>query len=99
MTADDVREPQPAPEGHLLALARLAARGAGDPRRTLVVDAGPTGIAAARAAGLRVVRLGATMQQSRDPHAASTGDLALPTLSALTPHVLAALLDPAPAIP
>lgn len=51
VTADDVVNGKPNPDGYLLALARLDA----DPSRSLVVEDAPTGIAAARAAGVGTV--------------------------------------------
>ena len=51
VTADDVVNGKPNPDGYLLALARLDA----DPARSLVVEDAPTGIAAARAAGVGTV--------------------------------------------
>ena len=51
VTADDVVNGKPNPDGYLLALARLDA----DPSRSVVVEDAPTGIAAARAAGVGTV--------------------------------------------
>lgn len=51
VTADDVARPKPSPDVYLLA-ARLLDT---DPGRCLVVEDSPTGVAAARAAGMRVV--------------------------------------------
>jgi sugar-phosphatase len=51
VTADDVAHGKPHPEGYTAALERLAA----DARRSVVFEDAPTGIAAARAAGVGVV--------------------------------------------
>lgn len=50
-TADDVAHPKPAPDLFLHAAARLGA----EPARTVVVEDTPTGIRAARAAGMRAI--------------------------------------------
>nr|WP_316642082.1 HAD family hydrolase [uncultured Roseateles sp.] len=50
-TADDVRHPKPAPDLFLLAARTLDA----DPHRTTVVEDTPTGICAAKAAGMRAI--------------------------------------------
>ena len=50
-TADDVAHPKPAPDLFLLAARTLGA----DPARTTVVEDTPTGIRAARAAGMRAI--------------------------------------------
>ena len=51
VTADDVANGKPGPDGYLLALARLGA----DPAASVVVEDAPNGIAAARAAGVGTV--------------------------------------------
>jgi sugar-phosphatase len=51
VTADDVTDGKPHPEGYALALRRLGA----DPGRSVVFEDAPTGIAAARAAGVGTV--------------------------------------------
>jgi beta-phosphoglucomutase-like phosphatase (HAD superfamily) len=51
VTSDDVRSPKPAPDVYLLAASLLGV----EPPRCLVVEDSPTGVAAARAAGMRVV--------------------------------------------
>ena len=51
VTADDVASPKPEPDVYLLAASLLGV----DPSRCLVVEDSPTGVAAARAAGMRVV--------------------------------------------
>ncbi|MFO1327653.1 MAG: HAD family hydrolase [Rubrivivax sp.] len=50
-TADDVQHPKPAPDLFLHAAARLGAR----PAHTLVVEDTPTGVRAARAAGMTAI--------------------------------------------
>lgn len=49
-SADDVARPKPAPDLFLLAAERLSAR----PQACIVIEDSPTGVAAARAAGMRV---------------------------------------------
>ena len=51
VTADDVEDTKPDPEGYLLALSRLGA----DPSRSLAVEDSPAGVRGAVAAGLPVV--------------------------------------------
>jgi beta-phosphoglucomutase-like phosphatase (HAD superfamily) len=48
---DEVKAPKPAPDVYLLAASKLSAR----PCDCLAVEDSPTGIAAARAAGMRVI--------------------------------------------
>lgn len=60
VTADDVTRGKPNPEAYLLAAARLNV----PPERCVVVEDAPAGIAAARAAGMRVVAVTTT-----HPHA------------------------------
>jgi mannitol-1-/sugar-/sorbitol-6-phosphatase len=56
VTIDDVRNGKPDPEPYLLGAQRLGVR----PDRCLVVEDAPAGIAAARAAGCRVLAVGGT---------------------------------------
>lgn len=51
VTADDVRSPKPEPDMYLLVASLLGV----DPSRCVVVEDSPTGVAAARAAGMRVI--------------------------------------------
>ena len=51
---EDVVAVKPDPEGYSLAVERLSA----DPEQTVVIEDSPTGLAAARAAGLRVIAVG-----------------------------------------
>jgi sugar-phosphatase len=53
VTADDVARGKPDPEGYLLAASRLAVV----PRDCIVVEDSPTGLAAARAAGMRTIAM------------------------------------------
>jgi sugar-phosphatase len=56
VTADDVPRSKPHPDGYLMAAARLGV----DPSRCVVVEDAPSGIAAARAAGMTVVGMATT---------------------------------------
>jgi sugar-phosphatase len=56
VSADDVREGKPSPEGYLLAAARLGVPAA----ECLVIEDAPAGIEAGVAAGMRVIGIGAT---------------------------------------
>ncbi|TDP72545.1 HAD family hydrolase [Roseateles toxinivorans] len=60
-TADDVRHPKPAPDLFLLAARTLDA----DPLRTTVVEDTPTGIRAAKAAGMRAIGFSAMTSAER----------------------------------
>lgn len=60
-TADDVQHPKPAPDLFLLAARTLGA----DPARTTVVEDTPTGIRAARAAGMRAIGFAAMTPAGR----------------------------------
>ena len=60
-TADDVQHPKPAPDLFLLAARSLGAA----PERTTVVEDTPTGVAAARAAGMRVIGFAAMTPAAR----------------------------------
>ena len=60
-TADDVAHPKPAPDLFLLAARTLGAL----PGHTTVVEDTPTGVAAARAAGMRVIGFAAMTPASR----------------------------------
>jgi sugar-phosphatase len=56
VAADDVERGKPGPEAYVLAAERLGV----PPERRIVIEDAPTGIAAARAAGMRVVALATT---------------------------------------
>ena len=60
-TADDVAHPKPAPDVFLLAARTLGAL----PAHTTVVEDTPTGVAAARAAGMRVIGFAAMTPANR----------------------------------
>lgn len=53
VTADDVARAKPAPDGYLLAAARLGV----DPARCVAIEDTPTGVASAKGAGMRVIGL------------------------------------------
>ena len=57
VTADDVRRGKPAPDPYLVAAERLGVA----PERCVVVEDAPAGVAAARAAGARVIAVASTM--------------------------------------
>jgi HAD superfamily hydrolase (TIGR01509 family) len=103
VTTDDVRVPKPAPEGYRAALARLAARSAPraiDAAQIVAFEDAAPGVAAARAAGLRVVRVASSAQRADACGAEGpppTPDAWLAALAGLTPGSLAALLDLVPA--
>lgn len=60
VTADDVSRAKPAPDGYLLAAAKLGV----EPARCVAIEDTPTGIAAARAAGMRVIGVCHTCSRS-----------------------------------
>ena len=91
VTADDVRTPKPAPDAYRRALGRLARHGV-TPSGTVAFEDASPGVVAARAAGVRVVRV-APASDARSPDGA---DARLPSIAGLTPRSLAALLDLAP---
>jgi HAD superfamily hydrolase (TIGR01509 family) len=70
-TADDVRHPKPAPDLFLHAAHSLGA----DPGRTTVVEDTPTGITAAKAAGMRAIGF-AAMTPAATLHAAGADAVA-----------------------
>jgi mannitol-1-/sugar-/sorbitol-6-phosphatase len=75
VSADDVRRGKPDPEGYLRAAELLGA----DPARCLAIEDAPAGIAAARAAGARVVAVATT----HDPHELGEADLVIASLAEL----------------
>ncbi|MGZ9194406.1 MAG: HAD family hydrolase [Gemmatirosa sp.] len=100
VTADDVRVPRPAPDAHRLALARLAARGGAAPAATVAFENDALGVAAARAAGVRTVRVASSAHRTSEADGrGASPDAWIATLAGLTPSSLAALLDLAPASP
>ena len=82
-TADDVRHPKPAPDLFLLAARSMGAA----PARTTVVEDTPTGIAAARAAGMRAIGFAAMTPAAR---LAAAGADAVATTMAEVQALLAA---------
>jgi sugar-phosphatase len=75
VTAESVRRGKPGPDGYLTAAARVGV----PPAECVVVEDSPPGVAAARAAGMRVIAL-LTTHQSRDLRHA---DVRLPGLAHL----------------
>lgn len=75
ITSDAVRQGKPAPDGYLAAAARLGL----EPADCVAVEDSPPGIAAARAAGMRVIAL-LTTHQDRD---LAQADIRLPALTHL----------------
>jgi sugar-phosphatase len=82
VTADDVTRGKPAPDPYLLAAKRLGV----DPQRCVVIEDAPAGVAAARAAGARVVAVtttnGAAALGAADAVVARLDDLAVDVTSA-----------------
>jgi sugar-phosphatase len=75
ITAGDVRKGKPDPEGYLAAAGRLGLC----PSDCIVVEDSPTGVAAGKAAGMRVVAVATTYP----PDALAAADVRLPALAAL----------------
>jgi len=77
VTADDVRKSKPDPEGYLLAARRLDVA----PAACVVVEDSPTGLAAGKAAGMRVIGVlsthGADALARADARVARLADLGL----------------------
>lgn len=84
VAAEDVRRGKPAPDVFLEAARRLGF----PPNLCVVFEDAPAGIAAARAAGMRVVAVATTYSRARLRGA----DRVVPRLDALTPAAVAALL-------
>ena len=80
VAADDVVNGKPAPEPYLLAVARNGAM----PETCIVVDDAPVGIAAAKAAGLRVLAVASTHSYSE----LESADWIVPNLAALNVTIL-----------
>ncbi len=80
VTHEDVREPKPAPEGYLLAAARLGL-GADAMGGCVVIEDSPTGIRAAKAAGMRVL----AVCHSFGPERLGEADTVLRHISELVP--------------
>jgi mannitol-1-/sugar-/sorbitol-6-phosphatase len=79
VAADEIERGKPDPEGYLRAADALRVA----PADCVVVEDAPAGIAAARAAGMRVVALTTT----HDASAVADADLVVPTLAALDVRV------------
>jgi HAD superfamily hydrolase (TIGR01509 family) len=84
LTAEDYAPGKPSPRGYLLAAERLGAA----PAECLVVEDSTAGIAAARAAGMRVLAVRAGNSTGQDQ---SGADLVLETLEGIVPELLARL--------
>lgn len=88
VSAEDVREGKPSPEGFLLALERLRANGGKlAPDRCLVIEDSQPGLEAARRAGMRCL----AVTSSYPPEALGGADLIVGTLEGLAWERLAAL--------
>lgn len=88
VSAEDVREGKPSPEGFLLALERLRARQANlAPDRCLVIEDSQPGLEAARRAGMRCL----AVTSSYPPEALGGADLIVGTLEGLGWERLAGL--------
>jgi beta-phosphoglucomutase len=90
VAAEDVRSGKPDPEGYALAVRRLG-EAAGvrlRPERCVAVEDTPAGMAAARAAGLRVLAVATSYPAAE----LSAADAVAPTLASVTPATLAALV-------
>lgn len=85
VTVDDVSIPKPDPEGYLLAAERLKA----NPKRCVAIEDSPTGVAAAKSAGYRVVALAHTTPRElihgADLYVDRIGQLTIEQLESLTP--------------
>ena len=81
VAGDDVAEPKPAPDVYLRACDLLGV----EPSETIAFEDSPTGVAAARAAGLHVVGIPSYPGVELDAHslAASLGDAAVKALLGL----------------
>ncbi len=75
ITAGDVRTGKPDPEGYLAAAGRLSLL----PSDCVVVEDSPTGIAAGKAAGMRVIGVATTYP----PDALAAADVRLPAISVI----------------
>ncbi len=65
VSADSVKQAKPSPEGYLLAAKLLAV----DPKNCLAIEDSPTGIQAAKAAGITVIGLASTYPPEKISHA------------------------------
>lgn len=89
VASDDVRAPQPSPDGHAKALRRLASRGH-RVAHGVALESAACGVRAARAAegGLRVIAVG-----SLPAHEALLADAMIPSITHATVDSLAVLLS------
>jgi len=76
VTADDVGQTKPRPECYLLAAERLRV----EPGRSVAIEDSVSGVAAAKAAGFRVVAVGHTTA----PEKLAAADVFVPTIAELT---------------
>jgi sugar-phosphatase len=81
ISASDIERGKPDPQGYLLAAERMCV----DPGECIVIEDAPAGIAAARAAGCRVIALAGTV----DPGLLD-GDFVVPSLAAVSALVRSA---------
>ncbi|MGO9976970.1 MAG: HAD family hydrolase [Solirubrobacteraceae bacterium] len=81
LSADDVANGKPDPEGYLAAAARLGA----EPERCVVFEDAPAGISAARAAGMQVVALTTTHTHEQLRSYVGLRDLVIGDLSFVQP--------------
>jgi HAD superfamily hydrolase (TIGR01509 family) len=79
ISAADVTQTKPDPEGYLLAAAKLGV----DPRRCIALEDSPNGVAAAEAAGFRVVAVPSVVAVPGRPGRVVLGTLAGVTLAEL----------------
>ncbi|MFJ8143347.1 HAD family hydrolase [Streptomyces sp. NPDC096013] len=83
IAADEVAAPKPAPDLYLAACAALGI----DPRRALAVEDSPTGVQAARAAGMTVLGVGRHVRDEDTTHWAPALEPAHPLPGATAPRV------------
>lgn len=79
VTADDVQRGKPAPDPYLVAAERLGVA----PKRCVVVEDAPAGVAAARAAGARVIAVASSMS----PAALTDADVVVAGLDDLSVEI------------
>lgn len=89
VTADDVLDAKPGPEGYRIALERLAKMRPVDPRSAIAIEDGGPGIRAARAVGVRCIAVGPL-----PAHVAIEADAYVPSLESQTVRSLDQLSRP-----
>lgn len=90
VSTEDVRNSKPDPEGFLETLRRLRAEGGGlEPGQCLVIEDSLPGIAAARAARMRVL----AVQTRHDSSELASADASVPNLTGVDDKLLRALID------